>query len=349
MFKKTVVKGFKGFDENFKCRDFQFEVGKEYKHKGDIKLCASGFHFVENPLEVFDYYLPATSKFAEVEGSAVSDEKESDSKRVAKVLKVVAELSLHNLCNLGAKFILDKVDFKNAKETNTGNRSASTNTGDRSASTNTGDRSASTNTGDRSASTNTGDRSASTNTGDRSASTNTGDRSASTNTGYQSASTNTGYQSASTNTGDRSASTNTGDRSASTNTGDRSASTNTGYQSASTNTGYQSASTNTGYQSASTNTGDRSASTNTGYQSASTNTGDQSASTNTGKEGCAISLGIEGKARGAKGCWLTLAEWAKINGEWHRINVQTTIVDGKTIKADTFYMLCGGSFIEAND
>ena len=79
----------------------------------------------------------------------------------------------------------------------------------------------------------------------------------------------------------------------------------------------------------------QSAATNTGTQSAATNTGTQSAATNTGDEGCAISLGIGGKARGAKGCWLTLAEWKEKDNEWHRVDVRTVIVDGKIIKADT--------------
>ena len=78
------------------------------------------------------------------------------------------------------------------------------------------------------------------------------------------------------------------------------------------------------------------------------NTGDYSAAPNTGKEGCAISLGIEAKAKGAVGCWLTLAEWKEIKGERSRINVQTKKVDGKRIKADTFYSLRGGKFVKVD-
>jgi len=222
---KKVIKGFKGYDKDLKCRGFQYEIGKEYIEKS-AKLCSKGFHFCLNPLDIFNYYEPATSRFTEVEAEDVTEETSDDSKRVSKKLKIGGEISLHNVCELGAKFILEKVDFTNAPSTNTGYRSASTNTGYRSASTNTGDCSASTNTGDCSASTNTGDCSASTNTGYRSASTNTGYRSASTNTGYRSASTNTGYRSASTNTGYRSASTQSANSYSSTNIDDRSPSTN---------------------------------------------------------------------------------------------------------------------------
>lgn len=178
------IKGFKGFDKDLKCRDQQYEVGKECVHTGDLSLCNSGLHFCEHPLDTFDYYTPGSSRYATVESSEVSEEKSTDSKRVAKRLRVVAELTLHNLCNIAAKFILDKVDFANAP------------------------------------------------------------------------------------------------------------------------------------------------------------------ATNTGEEGCAISLGIEGKAKGGKGCWLTLAEWKQIESVWHRVDVQTKLIDGEHIKADVFYQLRDGKFEE---
>ena len=167
------MKGYKGFDKDLRCRGFQYEIGKTFNHTGSTSLCNSGFHFCENPFDVWGYYPPG-SRFAKVEGDEVSGQTDSDSKRVCKSLKIEAEFSLSALCGAGLKFILDKVDFANAKESNTGTQSAATNTGDYSAATNTGTRSAATNTGTRSAATNTGNYSAATNTGYQSAATNTG-------------------------------------------------------------------------------------------------------------------------------------------------------------------------------
>ena len=187
------------------------------------------------------------------------------------------------------------------------------------------------------------------NTGYQSAATNTGSRSAATNTGSRSAATNTGDQSAATNTGSRSAATNTGDQSAATNTGSRSAATNTGYRSTATNTGECSASTNTGDYSASTNTGNWSAATNTGNWSAATNTGYQSAASVSGNESFAIATGYQGKVKGALGCWIACAEWAEDdNGNWHPVGFKAVRVDGKEIKADTWYRLENGKFVEVN-
>ena len=214
--KDKTIRGFKGFDKDLKCRGFQYEIGKDYEQEGEVKCCERGFHFCENPFDVFRYYSPSDSRYCEVEGDGNADEANDDSKVATSNIHISAEIGLNGLIKAGVKFILDKVNFNDSKSTNTGEQSVSTNTGNRSAATNTGNYSAATNTGYYSAATNTGNRSAATNTGYCSAATNTGNRSAATNTGEQSVSTNTGDYSAATNTGNRSAATNTGNHSAAT-------------------------------------------------------------------------------------------------------------------------------------
>jgi len=218
---------YKMFDSNFKCRYFQYEVGETYK-TDKVKACSSGFHACEFPLDCFNYYSPATSKFAEVVQSGEISKHGDDSKVASAEIYIKVELSLPQFIGKAVDYILAKIDWNNAAATNTGDYSAATNTGNQSAATNTGNLSAATNTGDYSAATNTGDYSAATNTGNRSAATNTGDYSAATNTGNQSAATNTGYYSAATNTGNQSAATNTGNRSAATVSGAKSVAVSSG-------------------------------------------------------------------------------------------------------------------------
>ena len=117
--------------------------------------------------------------------------------------------------------------------------------------------------------------------------------------------------------------------------------------SAATNTDYMSAATNTGNRSAATNTGNYSAATNTGDRSAATNTGNYSAATVEGENSFAIATGIGSKAKGKLGCYIAVAEWENINGEWQIKNFKAHKVDGKTIKEDTFYMLKNGKFVIA--
>ncbi|EGL1721859.1 hypothetical protein IP321_005306 [Salmonella enterica] len=300
---------FKGFNKDLKCRDFQFEIGKTFHHDGKVEACGSGFHACECPFDVFSYYPPAESRYAETISFGVTDRKEEGDTKIASAsITIKAELTLPQFIQRGIEWIWSKIDKSLEQQIMTGDWSAATNTGYQSAATNTGDWSAATNTGDRSAATNTGNRSAATNTGDWSAATNTGDRSAATNTGNRSAATNTGYQSAATNTGNRSAA------------------------------------TNTGYQSAATNTGNRSAATNTGNRSAATNTGDRSAAEVSGSQSVAASLGIEGKARASEGGAIVLCYRDK-NGEL--IHIRASKVGENGIMPNTWYQLNeDGEFVE---
>ncbi|MZT25658.1 hypothetical protein GT642_01560 [Butyricicoccus sp. BIOML-A1] len=154
------MKCYKGFDKDLKCRGFQYEIGKEYE-ENTADICHKGFHACENPMDVFGYYNPADSRYCEVDLDT-NEQTGKDSKRVGKKIKIETEIGLSGLIQAGVKFILEKVDFKSAKENNTGYQSAATNTGYQSAATNTGNRSAATNTGNRSAATNTGNQSAAT-------------------------------------------------------------------------------------------------------------------------------------------------------------------------------------------
>ena len=176
------MKAYKAFDKDWKCRDYQFEVGKTYVHHGEVKLCPTaseagrgmgGFHFCEYPLDTFEYY-PPTGRFATVDPVDVSPETGDDSKRVAKSITIKAALTVAGIVSAAIEYTASKCEPVNTRHS-IGNRSASSATGDRSASSATGYQSASSATGDRSASSATGDRSASSATGNWSASSATGD------------------------------------------------------------------------------------------------------------------------------------------------------------------------------
>ncbi|EEM1580710.1 hypothetical protein GJK10_21845 [Salmonella enterica] len=186
---------FKGFNKDLKCRDFQFEIGKTFHHDGKVEACGSGFHACECPFDVFSYYPPAESRYAETISFGVTDRKEEGDTKIASAsITIKAELTLPQFIQRGIEWIWSKIDKSLEQQIMTGDRSAATNTGNRSAATNTGDRSAATNTGNRSAATNTGDWSAATNTGNRSAATNTGDRSAAEVSGSQSVAASLGIE-----------------------------------------------------------------------------------------------------------------------------------------------------------
>ena len=157
------MKAYKGFDKELKCRDFQYEIGKDYEEK-ESKLCEKGFHACEYPLDVFSYYPPSDSRYCEVEMNP-NGEKSDDSKVCSNRIHIGAEIGINGIINAGVQFILDRTRNKKKE---TGNWSAATNTGHWSAATNTGHWSAATNTGKWSAATNTGHRSAATVAGEES-------------------------------------------------------------------------------------------------------------------------------------------------------------------------------------
>ena len=138
---KEII-AYKGFNQDWACRGYQYEMGKTYEHKGDVKACESGFHSCEYPLDVFGYYAPCESKFAVVKASGKISKDGDDSKIASAKITIETEINLPEMVKKAVEWIKGKVDWDAAKVSNTGNRSAATNTGNYSAATNTGNRSA---------------------------------------------------------------------------------------------------------------------------------------------------------------------------------------------------------------
>lgn len=103
-----VIKSFKGFDENLKCRDFQYEVGKEYEESA-AKACERGFHACEMPLDVFGYYAPgAKSRYCAVEQSGEISRHGDDSKVASTKIKIGAEIGIPGLVKAQIEFVKSK-------------------------------------------------------------------------------------------------------------------------------------------------------------------------------------------------------------------------------------------------
>ncbi len=143
---------FKGFNKDLKCRGFQFAIGETFHHDGKVEACGSGFHACECPFDVFSYYPPAESRYAETISFGITDSEEGgDTKIASSSITIKDELTLPQFIQRGIEWIWSKIDKSLEQQIMCGNRSAATNTGDWSAATNTGNRSAATNTGNCSA------------------------------------------------------------------------------------------------------------------------------------------------------------------------------------------------------
>ena len=167
-------------------------------------------------------------------------------------------------------------------------------------------------------------------------------------TGYKGASSATGDCGASSATGYKGASSATGYKGASSATGYKGASSATGDYGASSATGYKGASSATGDYGASSATGDYGASSATGYCGASSATGYCGASSADNSTAVAVAWGYESKAKGCIGAHIVCAEWKydNLNNDWIFVGAKMSIVDGVKIKADTYYTLRDGEFVE---
>ena len=118
--KKIIA--YKVFDENLKCRDFQYEVGKEYEMDGSIKVCRRGFHACESPLEVLDHYFLLSNgkmaRFCEVEQSGTISKEDNSTKHASSKIKIKAELKFADLVKLGVEWIKEKTSNANTNDVN---------------------------------------------------------------------------------------------------------------------------------------------------------------------------------------------------------------------------------------
>ena len=276
---------YKGFNKDMTCRGFQYEEGKEYDHDGDIKLCESGFHACEYPLDCFRYYAPNKSVYHQVELLVDMEAHHDNSKIVASNIKIGAELDITGLV---------KASIEYTKERSVPEEGSSA-------------------------------------TGNYGASSATGDYGASSATGYYGASSATGIRGASSATGDYGASSATGVRGASSATGD------------------YGASSATGDRGASSATGDYGASSATGVRGASSATGDYGSSYAGNETAIAVAWGFHGKAKGVLGAHIVLADWEGDENDsdtWELKGARLFKVDGKMVKADTWYTLRDGELVE---
>ena len=157
---------YKGMDKDMKCRGFQYEVGKEYETDKAV-ACECGFHACEYPLDVFNYYPPAGSRFFEVEQSGELSKNDGDSKVASTKIKIGAELNIAGLVKAAVEYTKERCT-QGEGERATGDYGAASATGYQGAASATGTRGAASATGYQGAASATGDYGAASATGEAS-------------------------------------------------------------------------------------------------------------------------------------------------------------------------------------
>ena len=304
------MKAYKGFDKNMRCRGFQYAEGRTYEEPEAV-LCEKGFHACTAPIDVLNYYAPGNgSIYREVELEGVQCEQDGDSKVCAKKITIGAELGIAGLVKAQIEYVkmISGFDANIKKDKTT-----------------------------------TGYQDAACATGYQGAACATGDQGAACATGYQGAASATGNQGAACATGVRGAACATGIQGAACATGNQGAACATGVRGAACATGIQGAACATGNQGAACATGYQGAACATGYQGAASAVGDWGAASAMGRHGVAMASGLGGKVKGSLGCALFTVE----HGNFGEIlSVAAAIVDGESIKPNTWYACEGGKLVE---
>ena len=115
--------GYKATNSDMTCNGFQFEFGKWHTHKGEIKLCQSGFHFCKYPSGPFSYYRSSLSRIFKVEAKNVIEEYDpgSDLKLVCSKIRLIEELKQTGNRNTGDQNTGDRnTGYRNTGDWNTG-------------------------------------------------------------------------------------------------------------------------------------------------------------------------------------------------------------------------------------
>ena len=127
------MEAYKGFDNELKCRGFQYEVCGEYEEP-KASLCDYGFHACEDPIDVFGYYPPARSRYCEVELDNVTDQRSGDDTKICgSKIKIGAEIGIPGIIKAHIEYVKknvrEKVEKGEAKAATAGNYGAATSRG----------------------------------------------------------------------------------------------------------------------------------------------------------------------------------------------------------------------------
>lgn len=99
------MKGYKVFNSDWTCRDYQYEIGKTYEIAESPKCCKVGFHFCEKLADCFNYYsFDPNNKVAEIEAIGEIHFDDTNSKCCTNKIVILKELTwaeVLDMCNSG--------------------------------------------------------------------------------------------------------------------------------------------------------------------------------------------------------------------------------------------------------
>ena len=311
-----AIKSYKGFDKNLRCRGFQYKIGGIYEMDGKIKMRNRGFHACESPFDVFDYYTMIDSRFCEVEQDGNISKWDRGTKICSSKIKIKAELKLADMINLGVEWLKEITSPEkiktSIKDNSSGNYAKIGSSGDEA----------------------------------KIGSSGYGAKIGSSGHGAQIGSSGNNAQIGSSGYGAKIGSSGNNAQIGSSGYGAKIGSSGNDAQIGSSGNDAQIGSSGNNAQIGSSGDGAQIGSSSDGAKISSS--GYDAKIDSTGEDCVIMCAGINSVAKASKGSWVTLSEWSysEEKQRYIPICVKTEFVDGEKIKADTYYSLKGGVFVE---
>lgn len=127
------MKGYKAFDKDLKCKDFQYEIGKTYEMDGEIKCCERGFHFCKDLADCYRYYaMTDATRICKVEAVGEIIKTEDGIKYCTNKIKILSEVENPRIkTNVSTSSGYRNSGFNNSGNANSGDyNSGNFNSGD---------------------------------------------------------------------------------------------------------------------------------------------------------------------------------------------------------------------------
>ena len=329
-----AIKSYKGFDKNLRCRDFQYKIGGIYEMDGEIKVCNRGFHACESPFDVFDYYTMIDSRFCEVEQDGNISKEDRGTKICSSKIKIKAELKLADMINLGIEWLkeitLPEKIKTSIKDNSSGNYAKIRSSGDDAKIGSSGYGAQIGSSGDGAQIGSSGYDAKIGSSGDGAQIGSSGYDAKIGSSGYDAKIGSSGYDAQIGSSGNNAQIGSSGNNAKIGSSGD----------------GAKIGSSGNNAKIGSSGDGAKIGSFGDGAKIGSS--GNNAKIDSTGKDCVIMCAGINPVAKASKGSWITLSEWSYSEGKQRYIPicVKTEFVDGEKIKADTYYSLKGGVFVE---
>jgi hypothetical protein len=320
---ETSITAYKAFDADFSCRGFKYEVGQTYTHDGAVSLCDAGFHSCTDPLDVLNYYDITQSRFAVVKASGKIDKRsDGDSKIASASIHIEAELTLPDFIKRAIKSIADacKADKSAAGSVTVGHYATNASSGHSATNASSGDYAKNASSGHYATNASSGHSATNASSGDYAKNASSGHSAKNASSGHSATNASSGHSATNASSGDYAKNASSGD---------------------------YAKNASSGHSATNASSGHSDTNASSGHYATNASSGDYATNEATGPYSVIAAAGRGSRAKGAAGVWISLAEYAVVDGVCRCIGFATGQAGHDGVPADTWLIAKGCKLVKA--